>query len=56
MENYMTSKKENRKGKDRRENDDKHSESYIDCFIPEDEEQRSGTDRRKPKKQSTPPK
>ncbi len=41
-------KKERRTSKDRRDSDDKRSEKFIKYFIPEEEENRSGKDRRKP--------
>ncbi len=43
-------KKEKRSGNDRRETDDKRSEDFIEYFISEDDEKRSGVDRRKDKK------
>ena len=42
----MTVEKDRRK-KDRRESSDKRAEKFIKFFISEDEEKRSGKDRRK---------
>ncbi len=44
----MTKKKEKRTSKDRRDIDDKRSEEFVKYFIPEEEEKRSGKERRKP--------
>lgn len=47
MSDTSDKKDRRKKGSDRRESAGKMKEQYIDYFIPKEEEQRTGEDRRK---------
>ena len=44
----MENSKDRRTTEDRRKTDDKRTEKFIKYFLPEEDEKRSGKDRRKP--------
>jgi hypothetical protein len=44
----MEDKKDRRKSEDRRQSPNQRAEKFIKYFLPEEEEKRSGGDRRKP--------
>ena len=48
----MNQNEDRRNKGDRRDSDDKRSETFIKYFIPEEKEQRDGKDRRKPETDS----